>query len=59
VGIVIHAKIGSQLSSGEPLLTIHANDRAKLEAARQQLLAAISWSDSPVTVPPHTLKIIQ
>jgi pyrimidine-nucleoside phosphorylase len=59
VGIVLHGKIGTRLSNGDPLLTIHANDSTKLEAARQKLLAAVSWRDTPVAIPPHTLKIIQ
>ncbi|RMF00067.1 MAG: hypothetical protein D6768_13635 [Chloroflexi bacterium] len=59
VGIVFHAKIGSQLAAGDPLLTLHANNQAKLDAARARLLAAITWSDSPVAAPPHTLKIIE
>ncbi len=59
VGIVLHAKVGAQLTAGDPLLTIHANDRDKLEAARKRLLAAVSWSDTPVAAPSHTLKIIE
>jgi pyrimidine-nucleoside phosphorylase len=59
VGIICHAKTGAQLAEGEPLLTIHANDPAKLAAARQRLLAAVAWSDTPVAVPSHILKIIE
>ncbi len=59
VGIICQAKIGAQLAMGDPLFTLHANDRDKLEAARQRLLAAVTWSDTPVTKPPHTLKIIE
>jgi pyrimidine-nucleoside phosphorylase len=59
VGVICHAKIGTQLARGEPLFTIHANDPDKLAAARQRLLAAVAWSDEPVAVPPHTLKIIE
>ncbi len=59
VGLVCHAKIGANLKAGDPLFTIHANDDAKLAAARLRLLAAVTWSDTPVDVPPHTLKIIE
>jgi pyrimidine-nucleoside phosphorylase len=59
VGIICHAKIGAQLAAGDPLFTIHANHQAKLDAARQRLLAAVAWSDTPVAIPPHTLKIIE
>lgn len=59
VGIICRAKVGAQLTQGEPLFTIHASAQNKLEAARQRLLAAVTWSDTPVDVPPHTLKIIE
>lgn len=59
VGIICRAKVGAQLTQGEPLFTIHASAQNKLEAARQRLLAAVTWSDTPVNVPPHTLKIIE
>jgi len=59
VGIICHAKVGSQLTAGTPLFTIHANDRNKLDTARQRLLEAVTWNASPVPTPPHTLKIIE
>ncbi|RME75415.1 MAG: pyrimidine-nucleoside phosphorylase [Chloroflexi bacterium] len=59
VGIIVHAKVGDRLSQGDPLFTIHASDRQKLSAARQRLLAAVEWSDTPVAAPPHTIKIIE
>lgn len=59
VGIICRAKVGAQLTQGEPLFTIHTSAQNKLEAARQRLLAAVTWSDTPVNVPSHTLKIIE
>jgi len=59
VGILCHAKVGAHLTEGDPLFTIHANDQAKLEAARQRLLAAVTWNGAAVPVPPHTLMIIE
>ena len=59
VGIICHAKTGAHLAKSEPLFTIHANDQGKLEAARQRLLAAVTWSDTAVAEPPHILKIIE
>ncbi|MEW5960864.1 MAG: thymidine phosphorylase, partial [Chloroflexota bacterium] len=59
VGLICHAKVGSRLAEGDPLFTIHANERGRLEAARRRLLAAVAWSDTPVEPPPHTLKIIE
>jgi pyrimidine-nucleoside phosphorylase len=58
VGIIHHAKVGDEAAQGEPLLTIHANAPDTLAAARKRLLAAIGWSESPVTTPRHIRKII-
>jgi len=59
VGVMVHIKVGMQLAAGEPAFTIHANNRANLETARERLLAAVTWSDAPVPVPPHLLGIIE
>jgi pyrimidine-nucleoside phosphorylase len=59
VGILCHAKIGAKVAEGEPLFTLHANHPDKLRAARQRLLAAVSWSQTLVTPPPHTLMIVE
>ena len=48
VGILVHHKVGDKVEAGEPLFTIHANDRDKLEHTRQGLLEAHTWSDEPV-----------
>ena len=58
VGIVYHAKAGAQMQSGAPLLTIHANEAGLLETAQERLLAAIRWSETPVSPQPHIHKII-
>jgi thymidine phosphorylase len=58
VGVVHHAKVGSQVTKDQPFLTIHANTQTDWEMAAQRLLAALRWSDEPVEPPPHTLKII-
>ncbi len=58
VGIVHHAKVGDRLAAGDPLLTIHANDEGRLAAARESLLAAIRWSEEPVTPHLHIRQII-
>ena len=59
VGIVHHKKVSERVEEGEPLLTIHANDESRLAQARRRLLSAIRWSDEPVTLPPHTHKIVR
>src|SRR5687768_14382549 len=48
VGFVIHHKIGDQVQKGEPLFTIHTNDRGHLDEVRDVVLAAHAFSDSPV-----------
>lgn len=58
VGIVLQAKIGDRVTEGQPLLTIHANDGAKLSGAQQRLFAAFEWSDEPVNPPPLLHEII-
>jgi pyrimidine-nucleoside phosphorylase len=59
VGLICHAKVGARLAAGDPLFTIHASERGKLETAQQRLLVAVTWSDTAVPIPPHTLKIIE
>jgi pyrimidine-nucleoside phosphorylase len=59
VGVVLQAKIGDRLEEGQPLLTIHADDEAKLAGARQRLLAAYEWSDEPVSPPPLLHQIVR
>ncbi len=49
VGVVFCRKVGAHVTRGEPLFTLHANDRAKFDAARVRLLAAYEFSD---TAPP-------
>jgi pyrimidine-nucleoside phosphorylase len=48
VGIQVHCKVGQKIEKGQPLFTVHADDESSLSAARQQLLAAVSWSPDPV-----------
>jgi len=48
VGIIVHHKVGDQVAKGDPLATIHANDETKLQVARQSVLEAHAWSDTPV-----------
>ncbi len=48
VGFIVHHKVGDRVEAGEPLFTIHANDRARLEEACGRLLELIEWSDRPI-----------
>lgn len=59
VGVVLKHKVGERVARGESLLTLHANDRAKFEAAKARLLAAYSFSDTPVRPPSLIHKIIK
>jgi pyrimidine-nucleoside phosphorylase len=47
VGFLIHHKVGDHVEKGDPLFTIHANDREKLEEVREVVLAAHQFSDVP------------
>lgn len=48
VGVIVHHKVGDLVDAGDLLVTIHANDKKKLELARLKLLAAHRWSHEPV-----------
>jgi len=48
VGILVHHKVGDRVEAGQPLFTVHANDPARLAAAQDRLLQAVTWSDTPV-----------
>jgi pyrimidine-nucleoside phosphorylase len=48
VGLQVHVKVGDQVKRGMPLVTIYANDAAKIAACRARLESAFALSDSPV-----------
>ena len=58
-GIVLHKKIGDQVSAGEPLLTVYGNDESRVTAESAALLAAYAWSAQPVAPPAHIHRIIE
>ncbi len=58
VGIVIHHKVGDQVNEGEALFTIHANQQTLLEEARGTLLAAHTWSETPVQPLPPFYEVV-
>ena len=59
VGLVLKHKIGERVARGEPLLTLHANDRAKFDAARTRLVAAYEFSATAPALTPLIHKIIR
>lgn len=58
VGVVLKHKVGARVARGEPLLTLHANDRAKFDAAKARLLTAHEFSDT-APAPPLIHKVIK
>ncbi|MBU0703873.1 MAG: thymidine phosphorylase [Chloroflexi bacterium] len=48
VGVIVHYKVGDLVQKDTPLFTVHANDGARLAAARERVLAAHTFSDGPV-----------
>jgi pyrimidine-nucleoside phosphorylase len=48
VGFIIHHKVGDKIEKGEPLFTVHASDKAKLDDAIASVSAAHVIVDHPV-----------
>jgi pyrimidine-nucleoside phosphorylase len=48
VGFIVHKKVGDHVSTSQPLLTIHANDEAKLDEVRGIVKSAFRWSEEQV-----------
>ena len=48
VGIVLHKKVGDEVSAGEPLATIYYNAEARAARARQLLEESYQIADSPL-----------
>lgn len=53
VGLIIEKKIGDEVKKGEPLAYIHANDKEKLEAAKERLISAYTIGEKPEKLPLH------
>lgn len=58
VGIVLSRKVGTAVVAGDPLFTIHANDRAKCDAAAERVLAAYAWADGTIEPPPLVYEVL-
>ena len=48
VGIEVHRKVADAVAAGDLLMTIHANDEVRLQAALDELRDAVEYSASPV-----------
>jgi len=47
VGILVHNKVGEQISKNDVLFTILSNDSEKVKAAEIRLKKCVGWSDTP------------
>lgn len=59
VGIEILREVGDRINAGDDLFIIHAANQADLDLARERLLKAHKWSDSPVDRLPLVYDIIR
>jgi thymidine phosphorylase len=52
VGVVLHKKVGDLVVVGEPLMTVHVNDRGRLDLALDLLRKSVSIGpEAPPAVP--------
>lgn len=58
VGIEILREVGDHLEKGDDLFILHAANQADFDLAKERLLAAHKWSDSPVDRLPLVYDII-
>jgi pyrimidine-nucleoside phosphorylase len=59
VGVVLHAKVGDQVTPGAPLCTIHANSAGLLTEARAILQSAYTFTQDSVAPLPLVHQIIR
>ncbi len=58
-GIEFHRKIGSQVSTGEPLFTCHSQRLSSRDQVTQMLLDSVAISDGQVNSPTLILKVME
>lgn len=51
-GLILQAKVGDSLRTGEPLVEIHARTESEAASVQQSLLNCYTWSDTSVAVGP-------
>lgn len=59
VGLILPIKVGDHVPDGAVVGTIHANDKGKLAQAREEIMAAIKISDTPVDRLPNFYGVVQ
>jgi thymidine phosphorylase len=47
-GLILQAKVGKYCYANDPLVEVHARSESEAESIRAELLAAYTWSESPV-----------
>jgi pyrimidine-nucleoside phosphorylase/thymidine phosphorylase len=52
VGLIVHKKVGDQVEKGEPLMTLHVNDRRQLGEAEALVREAVRIEDQRRQPPP-------
>ena len=58
VGLVLSCAVGDEVAQGQVLGMVHADDWAKLEQARAEVVTAVSWSDTRVAPLPHIYETV-
>ena len=59
VGVVLHKKLGDRVAKGEPLLSVHANDRRRLDEATALLQESIRITREAPRVPPLIREVLR
>ena len=59
VGLMIHKRLGDAVVRGEPIVTLHFNDDARLEAVCARIQAAYILGDAAVTTAPLVAERIE
>jgi pyrimidine-nucleoside phosphorylase len=49
VGFIVHRKVGDHVERNQPLITIYADEEAKLIETRESVRSAYGWSNTPVS----------
>jgi thymidine phosphorylase len=58
VGIVVHAKRGRRVETGQPLATVHARTDAEADIAVREVLSAYEIQDAPVEARSVLLEVV-
>jgi pyrimidine-nucleoside phosphorylase len=59
VGVIVHCKVGDEISKGKSLFTIHANDKKIFEQVKKLLYSALQVQSTPCKPLPLFYDVIQ